>query len=203
MLLYLQITQTYVYYTHCSRDALTIKLVVAAVWILDTLHVSFMCHMLYYYLITNYCVLTSLEFIVWLFPASVPVNLLVITVVQLFFAHKIYSLCRPKLKWLVTVPVMLLILVHFGFEMAMIVSMLADNEVRIVMQIKSSVVIPFGAFNILTEGLIATSLSLLLYERSSHSSSPRKKRLLNTLIIYAVNWCLLTLLVTTAVLVTH
>ncbi|KAI6104352.1 hypothetical protein F5141DRAFT_185502 [Pisolithus sp. B1] len=32
---------TYVYYLHDSEDALTIKLLVAAVWILDTLHILF------------------------------------------------------------------------------------------------------------------------------------------------------------------
>ncbi|KAI6006492.1 hypothetical protein F5J12DRAFT_95389 [Pisolithus orientalis] len=126
--------QSYVYYTHCSEDASTIKFLAAAIWILDTIHASFMCHMLYYYLVKlthlllvtdmlNYCTLTSLEYIVWSLPASVLVNLLLITVVQSFFAHKIYYLCRLQVKWLVTAPIILSILVHFGFEMAMIVSM--------------------------------------------------------------------------------
>ncbi|KAI6135564.1 hypothetical protein EDD17DRAFT_1681129 [Pisolithus thermaeus] len=59
-----------------SEDGLTMKLVVAAIWIFDTLHVSFVCHMLHYYLIVNYGVPTSLEYIIWfacLF-ASVLVN---------------------------------------------------------------------------------------------------------------------------------
>ncbi|KAI6122084.1 hypothetical protein F5141DRAFT_1094841 [Pisolithus sp. B1] len=57
--------KTYVYYMHYSGDASTIKFPVGAVWILDTLHVAFMCHVLYYYLIINYGVLTSLEYDVW------------------------------------------------------------------------------------------------------------------------------------------
>ncbi|KAI6107863.1 hypothetical protein EV401DRAFT_2001140, partial [Pisolithus croceorrhizus] len=52
---------TYVYYMHFSGDTSTIKFFVGATWILDTVHVVFMCHMLYYYLITNYGVPTSLE----------------------------------------------------------------------------------------------------------------------------------------------
>ncbi|KAI6163247.1 hypothetical protein EDD17DRAFT_1572162 [Pisolithus thermaeus] len=43
--------QTYVYYMHYPEDAAIIKFLVAAIWILDTLHVSFMCHALYYYLV--------------------------------------------------------------------------------------------------------------------------------------------------------
>ncbi|KAI6006493.1 hypothetical protein F5J12DRAFT_831041 [Pisolithus orientalis] len=52
---------------------------------------------------------------------------------------------------------------------------------------------PFGTLVVLSEGLIMVSLCVLLYVTSSHSSSPRTKRLLNSLIIYAVNRCLLTL----------
>ncbi|KAI6158166.1 hypothetical protein BKA82DRAFT_996587 [Pisolithus tinctorius] len=82
--------QTYMYYMHYSEDSSAIRVIVAATWILDTLHVSFMCHMLYYYLTTNYGNLMSLEYIVWSFPASLLVNLLVVIVVQSFFAHRIY-----------------------------------------------------------------------------------------------------------------
>ncbi|KAI6158202.1 hypothetical protein BKA82DRAFT_996653 [Pisolithus tinctorius] len=88
---------------HCSEpeDSTAMKFLVAAIWILDTLHVSFMCHILYYYLITNYGVPTSLEYIVWSFPASGMVNSLVIVLVQFFFARQIYFLCRPRplMKW--------------------------------------------------------------------------------------------------------
>ncbi|KAI6122006.1 hypothetical protein F5141DRAFT_1094115 [Pisolithus sp. B1] len=49
--------QTYVYYMHYSEDDSTTKFIVAAVWVLDTLHVSFMCHMLYYYLVKPTCLI--------------------------------------------------------------------------------------------------------------------------------------------------
>ncbi|KAI6139609.1 hypothetical protein EDD17DRAFT_1671345 [Pisolithus thermaeus] len=65
--------QTYVYYMHFSGDTSTIKFFVGATWILDTVHVVFMCHMLYYYLITNYGVPTSLEHDVWSFPVRIAI----------------------------------------------------------------------------------------------------------------------------------
>lgn len=34
------ILQTYVYFMHCSEDASIMKFLVAATWILDTLHMS-------------------------------------------------------------------------------------------------------------------------------------------------------------------
>ncbi|KAI6102934.1 hypothetical protein F5141DRAFT_1133830 [Pisolithus sp. B1] len=51
MLYGLTTLQTYVYYMHYSEDSSFTKFIVALTWILDTLHVSFMCHMLYYYLV--------------------------------------------------------------------------------------------------------------------------------------------------------
>ncbi|KAI6158939.1 hypothetical protein EDD17DRAFT_1616224 [Pisolithus thermaeus] len=67
--------QTYAYYMHCPEDPSITKLIVATIWTLDTLHVSFICHVLYYYLITNYGNLASLDYIVWSFPVSITIFL--------------------------------------------------------------------------------------------------------------------------------
>ncbi|KAI5996875.1 hypothetical protein F5J12DRAFT_852712 [Pisolithus orientalis] len=191
------ILQTYVYFMHCSEDALITKLLVAATWILDTLHMSLMGHLLYYYLITNYGVPTSLKYIVWSYPVSLLVNVLVVVVVQLFFAHKIYCLCRPQLKWLLTTLVILLVLIRFVGGMGLGAVMFVHNEATIFTQIRFSVIIPTGTTFILSEGLITMLLCVLLYG-GSRDGLPRTKRLLNTLIVYAVNRCLLTLLVAIA-----
>ncbi|KAI6158601.1 hypothetical protein EDD17DRAFT_1005610 [Pisolithus thermaeus] len=63
-------------------------------------------------------------------------------------------------------------------------------------------VIPAAAATALAEILIAVSLCILLYDSGSGFASSGTKRLLNTLIIYAVNRCLLNLLVTIAALAT-
>ncbi|KIO09719.1 hypothetical protein M404DRAFT_996560 [Pisolithus tinctorius Marx 270] len=167
--------QTYAYCMHYSEDASAIKFLVAAIRILDTLHVLFMCHTLQYYLITNYGVPTSWEYIVWSFSASSLVNGLVVFVVQCFFSRQIYYLCRPQIRCFV-------------------------NHKHTVPQVYA-VTLSMAAAAI-AEVLIAVSLCVLFYDGSSHSAFPRTKRLLNTLIIYAVNRCLLTLLVTLAELVT-
>ncbi|KAI6139607.1 hypothetical protein EDD17DRAFT_1671332, partial [Pisolithus thermaeus] len=64
--------------------------------ILDTLHVSFMCHTLYYYLVTNYGVPTSLEYIVWSYPVRTP------TLLQSTDLFDWPSVCRHGVRWLVT-----------------------------------------------------------------------------------------------------
>ncbi|KAI6127950.1 hypothetical protein EDD16DRAFT_220346 [Pisolithus croceorrhizus] len=65
--------QTYMYYMHYPKDALTLKLLVAALWVLDTVHVSFMIHVFYYYLIATYGVPTSFEYVIWSMPVRIPI----------------------------------------------------------------------------------------------------------------------------------
>ncbi|KAI6138943.1 hypothetical protein BKA82DRAFT_598087 [Pisolithus tinctorius] len=74
---------------------------------------------------------------------------------------------------------------------------LINNEASFVSQTKFYTT-PALSSIVLAEILITVSLCVLLYESGSRSAIPRTKRLLNTLIIYAVNRCLLTLLVAIA-----
>lgn len=193
--------QTYVYYMHYSEDTSVIKFIVAAIWLLDSLHVSFMCHTLYYYLIINYGDPMSLVYVVWSFPASLMANVLAITMVQLFFAHQIYHLCRNKMRWIVTVPIVLSVLAHLAFGMVTVIMTLVNNQASNVSRTRFYTATPAVSAIVLAEILITTSLCVLLYDSGSRSAVPRTKRLLNTLIIYAVNRCLLTLLVTVAELI--
>ncbi|KAI6158130.1 hypothetical protein BKA82DRAFT_4067215 [Pisolithus tinctorius] len=187
--------QTYVYYMQYPEDASATKLLVAAIWILDTLHTSFMCHMLYYYLITNYGIPESLEHIVWSFQASVLVHVFMVAVVRCFFVHQIYYLCRPQVKWWVTAPIMLLILGQIGFGIAAAVLEFVIHKTSVLTQISFYVLTPAFAIIVLTEVLITVSLCVLFYSSRFDSAFPSTKRLLNTLIIYAVNRCVLILLV--------
>ncbi|KAI6102464.1 hypothetical protein EDD16DRAFT_1731158 [Pisolithus croceorrhizus] len=125
-------------------------------------------------------------------------NSLVITIVQFFFAHKIYHLCRRQLRWLVIPPIIVLILVGFGFDIGTVVVMLVNNALSFAFYTRFYTSTPAVSAVVLAEVLITASLCILLYDGGSRSAAPRTKRLLNTLLVYAVNRCLLTLLVTVA-----
>ncbi|KAI6099504.1 hypothetical protein EDD16DRAFT_503236 [Pisolithus croceorrhizus] len=174
----LLLIQTYVYYMHYSEDTFAIKLLVAAIWIVDTLHVSFVCHVLYHYLITNYGIPTSLDYIIWSLPASVLMNIFMVSAIQCFFVHQIYRLCRPRLK-----------------------CRFVSHGSGVLEQITYYDVTPAWAIIAVAEVLITASLCVVFYSSSSGPIFSRTKRLLNTLIIYAVNRCLLTSLVAIADLV--
>ncbi|KAI6159108.1 hypothetical protein EDD17DRAFT_925613 [Pisolithus thermaeus] len=170
--------------------------------ILDTIHVSFTCHVLYYYLIINYGVSTSLGYSVWTLSASPVPNACMISAVQLFFAHAIHSLCRPQVRWFVSAPIILLVLVHFVFDVVTVVTTFVDMQVLELQRIRFYTTTPATVTTALAEVLITVSLCVLLYDSGSGFASSGTKRLLNTLIIYAVNRCLLNLLATIAELAT-
>ncbi|KAI6097648.1 hypothetical protein EDD17DRAFT_1512819 [Pisolithus thermaeus] len=173
--------------------------------------------------ITNYGVPMSFEYIIWSLPVCIPnflpdtedfaalgiesgeylvlLQSLMVIAVQCFFAHQIYHLCRPRVKWWVTAPVILSVVVAFGFGMGTLISAhrLVNNQTSVVTQMTVVLltgdlfygVIPAVTVGALAEILITILLCILLYDRRSNSALSRTKRLLNTLIIYAVNRCLL------------
>ncbi|KAI6132321.1 hypothetical protein EV401DRAFT_2065305 [Pisolithus croceorrhizus] len=135
-----------------------------------------------------------------------------------FFAYKIYYLCRPQVKWLVTAPIILSVFTHLGFgrlsfwctstrltiftDILMTAYRSVNDAFSFLPRIRSYALIPCAAAIVLGEVLITLSLCILLYDNGSHSAFPRTKHILNTLVIYAVNRCLLTLIFTVAELVT-
>ncbi|KAI6159077.1 hypothetical protein EDD17DRAFT_1762782 [Pisolithus thermaeus] len=210
----LLLIQTYVYYMHYSEDTFAIKLLVAAIWIVDTLHVSFDHKLRHsdkfglYYLVripSHYNPLPNDE--VLQVPTSIGSD----------------EFCRPRLKWLVTVPIMLFVLAQFGFGIGtavleysnlskyvtgilILVGRFVSHGSGVLEQITYYDVTPAWAIIAVAEVLITASLCVVFYSSSSGPIFSRwlqstTKRLLNTLIIYAVNRCLLTSLVAIADLV--
>ncbi|KAI6135361.1 hypothetical protein EV401DRAFT_1899857 [Pisolithus croceorrhizus] len=174
---------------HYSEDSSFTKFIVALTWILDTLHVSFMCHMLYYYLIINYGNPMSLEYIVWFVSLRFRNTFPLITHGRTFSVSISVFLqgivCRRQLRWLVIPPIIVLILVGFG--------KLVNNALSFAFYTRFYTSTPAVSAVVLAEVLITASLCILLYDGGSRSAAPRTKRLLNTLLVYAVNRCLLTL----------
>ncbi|KAI6163248.1 hypothetical protein EDD17DRAFT_521366 [Pisolithus thermaeus] len=72
---------------------------------------------------------------------------------------------------------------------------LIDNKTSMLTQTWYYGVTPSTAAGALADILITVSLCVFLYDSGSHSEVPRTKRLVSGLIAYAVNRCLLTLLV--------
>ncbi|KAI6097650.1 hypothetical protein EV401DRAFT_1895479 [Pisolithus croceorrhizus] len=179
---------------HYSEDSSAKKLLVIAIWILDTIHASFMCHVLYHYLIINYGVPTSLGYTVWF--VSHPVSNMYPALEMWQDIISVHDMCSSVvLTWVRAFSD------RDGLMLIKKQQRLVDMETSELQRNRFYSVTPAVAITALAEVLITVSLCVLLYDSGSGFASSGTKRLLNTLIVYAVNRCLLNLLVTIAELV--
>lgn len=109
------ITQTYLYFQRFPNDHVLIKLMVATLWVLDTLHLSLISHSMFYYLIANYNNPPSLLSAVWSFNLEVSINGIIGFIVECFFARRLLRLSGGSwMGWVLTLLVCGLSLIHFG-----------------------------------------------------------------------------------------
>ncbi|KAI6006977.1 hypothetical protein EDD15DRAFT_12301 [Pisolithus albus] len=87
---------------------------------------------------------------------------------------------------------MVLVLAQLGFGAASDIMEIIHPDTSIVPQVLYYSLMPSVAAIALAEIMITVSLCVLLYDKRSSSTIAGTKRLMNTLIIYAINRCLLT-----------
>lgn len=182
--------QAYLYYISFPKDGNATKLLVASIWGLDTLHVIFMCHAVHYYLIVGFVDHSVLVDGTWTLFMSLTVNILLAFIVQLFFTHRIFLLCSPQKRWWVTGMIGVCVVAHFSFGMNTVVNLFKKKAFVRLKEISFSSAVPFGVFAILSDILIAVALCVLL--DSNRSSFEDTNSIINKLIIFAINRCILT-----------
>ncbi|THH28811.1 hypothetical protein EUX98_g5375 [Antrodiella citrinella] len=97
--------QTYDYYKNYSRDSLAMKWLVAALTLLDTLHLILCARTIYWYLVTNFgASAATLDEITWSMAGIIGVS------VQIFFARRVWMMSR---NWFLTILIVILGTIHF------------------------------------------------------------------------------------------
>ncbi|KAL4063590.1 hypothetical protein V8B97DRAFT_1876581 [Scleroderma yunnanense] len=182
--------QTYLYYMYYPNDPRDTKLLVRRQRILDTLHIALMCRSIYFYLVSNFGNVVALAEGTWSLRGN---QLCIAVLVQLFFSVRIFYLCRREIRWLVTVPIVLMVLAHFGRIAETVVFMFMKRQFKSLSQITYYAATPFAVTAVLSDIFVAGALCILL--RGKRSPFFETNVLVNTLIIYAINRCLLTSLV--------
>ncbi|KAI6104242.1 hypothetical protein F5141DRAFT_1065058 [Pisolithus sp. B1] len=156
--------------------------------------------------ITNYGVLTSLEYPVWFlnllfqtyyFPLMIYGRSLSASLVVNVQFHLPPEPLLPDLNVLQAVVVAVAQCLSSPSEVVGDRPNLSQQDLAL-----SYATIPFVVIRVLDEVLITLSPCILLYGKGSRSAFPRTKRLMNMLVIYAVNRCFLTLLFALAECVT-
>ncbi|KAG2139809.1 uncharacterized protein EDB93DRAFT_1330192 [Suillus bovinus] len=188
--------QTYLYYVYYPTDPNNLKVLVAFIWVIDTLHISFMCHALYYYLVTSFGNPDNLGTGVWSLFASLGLNLCMAVLVQTYFTFQISCLTRSNIRWWLTSFIMLFVVAHFAFGLETVILMFIKQKFSALSEITLYAATPFAIAAVLSDLFIAASLCILLH--GNRSPVVQTNALVNTLIVYAINRCLLTSVVAVA-----
>ncbi|KAF8905054.1 hypothetical protein CPB84DRAFT_1823402, partial [Gymnopilus junonius] len=182
--------QTYLYFTSFPKDDGPTKALVASIWILDTTHAVLAGHCMHYYLIAGFVDHTILANGNWSLFLSLATNLIEAFIVQAFFTRRIFLLCSPQRRWWVAGVITVFVVAHFVFGIETVVDLFATKEFIRLKKLSFSSVIPFGVTTIISDILIAIALCVLLHNNRSDFGDTNS--IINKLIVYAINRCILT-----------
>ncbi|KAF8880649.1 hypothetical protein BD779DRAFT_1070671 [Infundibulicybe gibba] len=98
--------QSYTYFTHGNKDRLAFKNMIAFLWLLDTFDSILNCHILYFYLVSNYLNPLSLLVPVWSVIIHVAVTSISNFIIRSMFALRVFRLSGgniPVSIWIMSI----------------------------------------------------------------------------------------------------
>ncbi|OCH96231.1 hypothetical protein OBBRIDRAFT_228341 [Obba rivulosa] len=97
--------QSYTYFHRSGGDPVHLKIVIGLLWVLDTLHQCFLCHVAYSYSVTNYGNWVALTWETWSVAAALIVGTIMNLIVRSFFYSQVWKLSGKR--WLLASPIIL------------------------------------------------------------------------------------------------
>ncbi|KLO11554.1 hypothetical protein SCHPADRAFT_464941 [Schizopora paradoxa] len=201
--------QTYMYFIRYPKDPRWTKNIVSSLWIMDTFHICLVSHAIYYYLVINYDNPASLQAGIWSLYLSIGVNVTIAFVTQCFFTHRLHQLSGGK--WWITGPIFITVIAHFCFGIGIsrptlnpfdpnqiqlplpletMIELYQKEDFNNLSQITYIAALPFAVLAVLSDVLITVALCVLLH--NSRTGFRSTNSMLNLIIVYAINRCLLT-----------
>jgi len=188
------ILQAVSYFRRYRNDQLWMKICVALLCLLDTLHMCFSVHMMYFYLINNFGTVTAVYEIIWSLKGLGTVQVLVIWLVQTLYLTRIWKLSRKivdarNISSVILAGLIVILILAFGVGIMFIIKM---DELRQGLSMAGFRWAIFFGFSvtIAIDITIAATLSFLLYR--SQTGIKRTDNILFTLIQYIVGTGVLT-----------
>ncbi|KLO12042.1 hypothetical protein SCHPADRAFT_929486 [Schizopora paradoxa] len=187
--------QMYRYFRMYPGDIHTLKLTVASMWSLDTLHTIFIIHACYYYLVTGYFSLTYLDKTVWSLRMSIPLTGTITLIAHAFFSRRIYIFSRNTLA---AGAIMSFSLVRMGFTVGItVLSFIFTSFARFDKEVWL-LCLTIG-LSIISDLIITASLCWFL--QKSKTGFSKTDTIIDKLLLYAINTGLLCIIFDSAVLI--
>ncbi|VDC07099.1 unnamed protein product [Peniophora sp. CBMAI 1063] len=184
-------TQAFLYYTeHCKRDGWFLKGFVAFLWFLETVTCVLFNFGMYYYTVTNFGDYDALlhSATVWSILVEIGLSTFIALLVQCFFAHRVYILGGKTL----VLPIIIVILSLAQFSLGMVYTDVSLSFKRLSGGTSDfPYVISLFGLELVADCTIAASSIYYLRSRASHSGISTTRRVINLIIKFVVNTCLL------------
>ncbi|KAI0667816.1 hypothetical protein C8Q78DRAFT_289007 [Trametes maxima] len=178
--------QSFMYYQKYPGDVLSLKLLVAAVWTLETVHTIFCMQFLYAYLIEGFANYSYFLQINWGIGVTVVTSAGIALCVQGYYVWRVWCVSSKSWLWTLIIGVFALARVAFGIG-STILSYVYSDWITF-RDTKSSLITISGGLGsaALVDMLVALTLSYYLNKgRSSWHKESNSK--INMILLYAVN----------------
>ncbi|KAK6995901.1 hypothetical protein R3P38DRAFT_3222827 [Favolaschia claudopus] len=180
--------QIYLYFTrYSSRDQVALKLFVVLLLIMDSLHLAFISHAFYRIVVSNFGDYAALGQPPWTLLVQVVLGVTVATMVQLFYAWRIYRLSKG-----VIIPVLAAICALVSFALSALYTHKALTQPFSTTSVTGKVTYNNTVFSATGLGFLMASdiivaCAMLYHLSRSKSEFQGTKKALNTLVAYFVS----------------
>ncbi|KZT27400.1 hypothetical protein NEOLEDRAFT_138023 [Neolentinus lepideus HHB14362 ss-1] len=187
----LTLLQTWIYFRRYPQDRWWIKALVFVLWMLDTFHTTLCTIAIYWYLVTNYGNVPTLDDSYWSVNLQTDMAGLIGVIVQLFFARRVWILSQNKI---IVGLIGVLSLLHFALGIVFTAEAFKLKHFSKYSSLTWVSCVGFGAAA-LADIMIATAMCYYLSQRRTEFK--RTNSVITTLMIYSINTGLLTSVIAT------
>lgn len=188
----LSLIQAYMYFAKYRKDHRALRVLVAVICVLGSVHAFFVCHLVYHYLVRTYTNPLMLVDGVWSVYTATLIGVLVCPIIQLFFVRTIYHLVGKPWRLILTVVLTVLIAAQLALGLFLCVREYQIWRLADLHQVAHIAMIPLFAVRVAGDAIIATTLCVCFYDAKTTVSSRRTMGMLNWLMVYAINRFVLT-----------
>ncbi|KAJ7440251.1 hypothetical protein FB451DRAFT_1300620 [Mycena latifolia] len=192
----ISLLQCLFYFTRYHRDPLYLKALVAVTLFLDSMHLAFVVHTIYHYLITNYYQHDTLEVMVWSVSLEALPTGVTAALVQSFYAYRVWRMSHHNV--ILTGIILVLVFATSACGTAWVVLALKAGTYERLLSI-SPLTISINALSTAVDVIITTTLCFML--RQTRPASLETETMINRLILFTINTGLLTSLCAIASLI--
>lgn len=181
------LVQAFFYFTNYPNDPWIIRSMVLTTVSFDMIHLSFITHAMYHYLVTHFRREEMLQRIIWSVVMEALFTGVNAGIVQTFYTYRVWKL--SKRNWFLSGFIVALILATTGCGIAWVVIAIQFNSYTELLTI-NPLTITINALSTAVDVIIAATLCYLLNQ--SRTGFKRSDTIINKLMLFVVNTGVLT-----------